>query len=294
VDSLPAASFEKRILTELHRCILSTRVEREISRVVVTGEGSWIRGLPETLTAELELPVERIDLADIVASDLDTSAMESLSTGGGVALGLALKQLGVDPVGVNFRQESFRYQKAFEQVKIVLSCCVSLVAILFLIILAFLLERKREAALPWNLVVSRSRSLYEQAMPEEAVAGNDFEVINRMLARVGRSNREYRKRFGGSSGGEFPPLRSALDIWKDVFRGIQMARVGGLILDSMLVTQTGIRMTGSVADSDSLYTLKDGIQKASDLFVEVNPGTFKTEKDGRFSFPSFTIKLPEE
>jgi len=283
-----------RILTELQRCLVSARFERPIGRILLAGEGSLLEGFPEVLEREFEVPVEDLDFTGRVAADLGESEMESFSTNGGIALGLAVKLLGVDPIGVNFRQDEFRFQRAFEQVKIVLSCCVSLVAILFLIVLAFLLERKREASLPWNLIVSRARTVYEQVMPDQRVEGSDFTVIAEMAGNVQRSNRDYRKRFGGAGSGEFPPLRSALEIWKDVFRGIQMANVRAFKLDSMAVTQTNVRFAGSVPESSATYAIEESLKKASDLFKDAKAGRINTEKDGTFSFPNFVIELPEE
>jgi len=284
--------FLQRIVVEISRSLVPIRTGRDSGRILITGGGSLIEGLPAALEDRLQMPVEWIDLREAVSHDLGDDEIDSLSTFGTVALGLALGQLDHDPIGVDFRKEEFRYQRAFDQVKVVLCCCVSLVAILLLVVLAFLLERKQDARYPWQVLVSSGRGLAETAVGDIGDGAYDVEAFDRVMAAVSRQRREYEKRFG--KGGDFPQLRSAFDVWNDLSRVIVQEgdALRGLKIESMDIRQDKIVLRGTVPDPSQIDVLKNSLTRYSDEYSRINSGSLQA-REGAHEFKSFTIDLPE-
>jgi len=201
--------FLHRVLVEVQRSLVRLRTDRPLGRVLITGGGSLIEGLPAALEDGLQAPVEWIDLRDSLPHDLSDQGIDNLSSFGTIALGLAAKGVGADPIGVDFRQDDFRYQKAFDQVKVVLSCCVCLVALLLFVILAIVRDRRQEAERPWQIMVTEARALAETALGRVDDRGFAPDAVQSMVGQVQAKNRVFAKKYGAS--GEFPPLESALD-----------------------------------------------------------------------------------
>lgn len=284
--------FLRRVLVEVQRSLVRCGSDKPLGKVLITGGGSLIEGLPPALEDGLQVPVEWVDLREVVSHDLDEQEIDNLSSFGTIALGLALKPLGGDHLGLDFRQDDLRYQKAFDQVKVVMSCCVSLVAILLLVILAYFNERKFEAREPWNVMVDEARIITEDVLGPLDDVTLESDAVTGMIGSVQVKNRAFRKKFGG--GGEYPPLRSAFDVWNELFRAIHLEMPGlrGLKLDTITIDQNGIVLKGTLADASQLDVLQAALKKSSPLFEEIDTGGYKNVK-GIPTFTNFRIRLPE-
>ena len=288
----PDFPFLHRVLVEVNRSLVRIRSPHSLGRVLITGGGSLIEGLPAALEDGLQVPVEWIDLRETVNHTLDDEEADNLSSFGTVAMGLALKQLGSDPIGVNFRQDEFRYQKAFDQVKIVVSCCVCLVAIRLLVVLAFVLDRKTEARIPWQVVVTRARELGEEVLDPIRDRSFDTEAVKRVVGSVQRKNRAYEGAFGG--GGSFPPLTSAFEVWNEISRAMlrDKAKLKGMKIADMSIVQGGVTIRGSVPEPQMIEAFRESLLRGNgELFTAIEPGSTLPE-DGAHTFNNFKIKLP--
>ena len=284
--------FLHRVLVEVQRSLVRLRTERPLGRVLITGGGSLIEGLPAALEDGLQAPVEWIDLRDSMPHDLSDQGIDNLSSFGTIALGLAAKGIGADPIGVDFRQEDFRYQKAFDQVKVVLSCCVCLVALLLFVILAIVRDRRQEAERPWQIMVTEARALAETVLGRVDDRGFSPDAVQGLVGKVQAKNRGFAKKYGAS--GEFPPLESALDRLNEMLRAVfrEARQLDGMKLDGIDIRQEYARLAGQVPEASQVDRLQEALSKSSEMFSEIEAGAVKSD-DGAYTFNAFRINFPE-
>src|SRR4029079_9580398 len=97
--------FAKRLATEIRRSLSSVLLDGKIDAIWLTGSGSAAPGLEAALGAAFEVPVRPLD----VLPDVDHTLPPELTQFVAVPIGLGLKALGHDPLGLDFRQEEFKF-----------------------------------------------------------------------------------------------------------------------------------------------------------------------------------------
>lgn len=119
-----------RLARELRRTLASGDRDAETETVFVTGPGSIFPNFKEQLAETLGLPVQSLPMlahADhkIVGSTEIATANATMPT----AVGLALKHLGKDELGIDFRQEEFKFKRRFDRVKAPLLLLVAMLTV---------------------------------------------------------------------------------------------------------------------------------------------------------------------
>jgi type IV pilus assembly protein PilM len=286
--------FFDRVSREVTRSLATLKLEQPIEAAFVTGGGSRISGMREALERALGVPVEEADLLAHVPHALPSAAAQDAGVLSPVAAGLALKQLGFDPVGIDFRQEEFRYQKTFDQIRVVLACTVSLIAILLLVVLASKLDDLRRSKQPLSELVRRYRDETVKVLPKEPIDESSLDATTYMSAAVESKNRELQKKLG--KGGDYPEIRSALANWNEMSKALQKVypQIQGFTVDSITVDQTKIVLQGTVPGPEMLEKMKAEFLK-NPTFVSVDTGgTDPDAKGSGFLFQRFVIHLEEE
>lgn len=106
-------AFARRLASEILRSVTSVQLEGRIGAVVLSGVGAEAAGLAEALEAAFEVPVRRLDPSTASSNKPKIEA----AAGASAAAGLALVGLGHDAVGLDFRQEEFRFARKLDRVK---------------------------------------------------------------------------------------------------------------------------------------------------------------------------------
>ncbi|HYC77056.1 MAG TPA: pilus assembly protein PilM [Planctomycetota bacterium] len=123
-------AFATKLAGELRRSASSVLLDGRLQGVWLTGVGARTPGLEGALAEEFGVPVKVLDPLEGVEHRLKPEDVDGLATGAG----LALAGLGQDALGLDFRQEEFRFSRKFDRVKTPLS-----LGLLFLFgLLAFL------------------------------------------------------------------------------------------------------------------------------------------------------------
>jgi hypothetical protein len=124
----------------------------------------------------------------------------------GAALGLALKGLGFDPLGMDFRQEEFQYQRKFDAIKNTLFVSAQLVIVALLAIALHFYLRKTDAERDRKSVLNHQQALYENVSEER--------LTDPALAypRLVQKARQYEGIVG-----DLPLRASAREAWRDLF-----------------------------------------------------------------------------
>jgi type IV pilus assembly protein PilM len=286
--------FFERVAKDVSRSLATLRLEQPLEAIIVTGGGSRLTGIRESLERAFRVPVEEIDLLAHVPHSLPGPVAGEAGVLAPVAAGLALKQLGFDPVGLDFRQEEFRYQKTFDQIKVVLACCVSLIAILFLVMFARELDQLRRVRRTHSEIVARFHDEIAKVLPNEALDDTELDAPSYMLVAVENKNRELQKKLG--KGGDYPEIRSALVSWNEVSKALRgiYPRIQGFTIDAVTVDQTKVVLQGTVPSPELAETMKFELAR-NPLFVSVEPGKISPNTKGPgFVFNSFVIQLEDD
>lgn len=158
-SALPALVTEERraeILSKLAReatRTIAAGVRRGPDEILVCGEGAAIPGLVEAIGEALAIPSRELDLFEgIEGAPADPDLRRRLP----IALGAALKPLGVDHTGSDFRQEDLRFSKKLETLKVPLAALSASIAF---------------ALLLWNIYIFREFQGQQNNAESHAIAG---------------------------------------------------------------------------------------------------------------------------
>ena len=137
ITSVERESILAGIFREIDKTITLTQSDESVDFMCITGASAKLPGIEEMFEEHFEVEVRKVELEKHFSSG---SLSGDLTHQGAVPLGLALKGLGADPWGMDFRQEEFIYQGRFEKLKKGLACTMT---ILFLMcfLLAFGLKQ---------------------------------------------------------------------------------------------------------------------------------------------------------
>lgn len=134
--------FLGKIFLEIDRTVASVAQRRPIELICLTGASCALDGIEKIFEEHFEIPAKRVDLAGrFGVEDRKTKGETSVSLQGVTAIGLALKGLGIDAAGMDFRQEEFKFRGKYEGLKKGVACALCLVFTLTFVF-AFGLKQK--------------------------------------------------------------------------------------------------------------------------------------------------------
>jgi len=156
-----------RIFMEIDRTVASVNLNHEVEQICLTGASCALDGIEELFSEHFEIPAARIDIASQLggAPDKKEKGRTSLSLEGATAIGLALKGLGVDHAGMDFRQEEFGYSGTFQQLKRGLACTLTLLFALVFLYAFGLKQELREKTERVMALKAMQRNLYTVLLP---------------------------------------------------------------------------------------------------------------------------------
>ncbi|MBI3819370.1 MAG: hypothetical protein HY286_11805 [Planctomycetes bacterium] len=121
--------FVKRLQREALRTA-TAEARNGPKEVLVCGEGAATPGLVEALGEALQVPSREVDFfAEVAGAPADPDVRRKSA----IALGAALKGLGVDATKTNFRQEELRFSKKLESLKIPMAAIAATIAFTLLL-----------------------------------------------------------------------------------------------------------------------------------------------------------------
>jgi type II secretory pathway component PulL len=177
---------------------------------------------------------------------------------GATALGLALKGIGYDLAGIDFRKEEFAFQGRYEKAKKGVACTLVLL-FLFFFALAYryqLVELPRLQAKLGRLQTYQ-QDIYLKLFPEERRT-----VPKDVVGALTKKNKQLRDRLGL----EAPDVISCLDAFREFSQGVDDARVK-LTLSSAQFRQPPLStVKGRLEVEADAYTIKEAVGKQAKLF----------------------------
>jgi Tfp pilus assembly PilM family ATPase len=190
---------------EISRFLLANAAGSSPARILLSGDFGE-NGAAELLEGATRIPVKSVDLATAVDPDYKGGPADRLA----VPLGLALKGLGTDAMGMDFRQEEFQYTKKFETVKTTLLVTIELVIVFLAAIALHFYFKKKDLETNLKTVYNYQQALYENA------TGQTLTVASSSYPKMAEL---YHQALGGASG-ELPIKTSAREAWRDLFNAL--------------------------------------------------------------------------
>ncbi len=297
-----ADQFLRRVVRETQRTLPMMGDESAITRIYVTGGG--IADHPNTrheLEERFGVPVVDLPVQDAVGHDLPPSEAEDLRRSGAVAVGTALKVLGIDVADIDLRQDEFRFARTFDQLKNVLAFGVTFAFFaVFLLFLATFMKKQRldleleklvkathekldaEVFQAYRENVSDARPLMISQDPQKY-----FQTAESSIKKI---NNHLENELG--LGTSVPPVISALEIQQAVMASLKAVRgkVEFLAIKSEDYDQekaTVSVIVGQLQDIDTIVTelSKHTPEKGGTLFESVDNQPPRPTKLQRYDVP---------
>jgi len=296
--------FLSRVLRETQRTLPTTGEDRPLTRVFLTGGGARHPNARERIASHFGVEVSDLPVLAHLEHRLAPSEARIATTFGAVAVGTALKVVGIDHGGIDLRQEEFRFSRTFDRVKTGLAVAATLVFFaVFLTFLQGLLEKKRTDAEAARLQKTLADSLEEDVFKQYAAAvpqprqrhGSATDAPTVYFRNVREDVRAIRNHLKNELGlaTEVPPIRSGLEPWAAVAAGLKLARdkykVEYLLLKEERYYQDKCDITvicGELSDPDS--KVAEAFRQNKELFDSIEVGSPKTTKDGKYEV---TLKI---
>jgi type IV pilus assembly protein PilM len=237
------AAVRAKVVRELNRSLAGVKTARPVDLVLLTGGGSRIPGLAGAITASLGIEARPYDILDHVDHPFSEEERTRVEPFVPVAVGLALKQLGRNASGTEFRREELAFQKRFEQIKVPLTICLGLLLVFLGLVFyrfrsEYKLRRQEYDMLNWQMLNMLGNIMKEKPFlkyldeSRKDDYGNPIVVADRLRSERLQRHRKIRselrtlrqdldREMGKIS--ETEEHRCALDTWNEVFRRLRVA-----------------------------------------------------------------------
>jgi type IV pilus assembly protein PilM len=273
--------FVARLKREFVRSTAALRGSRQPTKIVATGPGLRVPALLDHLGQRLGIPIEVFKPRDHFRARLDESTAADFDTGAAVPLGLALKGLGSDSTGVDFRQEELKVANKFELLKNALAVTVTLLflglmalSFYFVYMRSTLAEERYEpqvtkAYQSFSQVAQKYNALEEALVParykvnpsDVELAGPPAEAIQRFVSKLRVMRRRLQDIVGDTQG--LPPITSALKMWNDIFSRIATVHeeIEYIDFESIEIKQDSVVLMIVVPSVAAAERLDEALQK---------------------------------
>ncbi len=298
--------FLQRVLRETQRTLPILAEEQALTRVFLTGGASQRVHARERIAAHFGVEVEDLPVLKAVAHRFPPSDADKISASAAVAIGTALKVLGIDAGEIDLRRDEFRFSRTFDQVKVAVATGVTLVFFtLFLLGFTKFLERGKaweerqrlrelvEAELT-ETVLEEYEATVARARKEPSQSTDPDKWFQRTRARLHTIRGHLKDELGLST--EVPPIRSCLEPWTRVMTSVQQVRdkVDYLLIKDEKYEQDKVDLKVIVGDlTDADTDIAPALSKHKDIFEKVEVKGPTRLKDGRYEVPIEIVVLPK-
>lgn len=201
--------FEAKASAEVARTLLRVSTGQDLPEVLVCGDADDLPGLAGQIARETGVKARAIDL---MPEGLAFEHADHARRSGGAALGLALKGIGLDRVGIDLRREEFTYERKTDQLKRAVAMLL-LMANILLGLWAYKAWSDRGFVQGRTAeLIGHERKMWKDLFPEEKEPAKPLEAFRSRKA-------EWQESQGG--GGHPVPV-SALTYWALLFNKIQV------------------------------------------------------------------------
>lgn len=201
-------SFLNKVCREIDRTVTLARLRKPVERIVLTGGDTAMPDMDRFFSERYEIEVEKTSLASYFrAKGKLASQQELIDTVGAAAIGLALKGLGSDASGFDFRREEFVNQTRFDRLKRGLAATSVLLFVVFFLLAYICKQEVRDYRTASNRLLRTQKDMFYRVM------GREPERSSGILTEMKRAQRDIEKLLG--TGRNYDPFCSSLDCLRD-------------------------------------------------------------------------------
>jgi Tfp pilus assembly PilM family ATPase len=294
-------NFMDRVLRETQRTMPIVAADHRPTCIFLTGGGAQHANARQRISEHFGVEVADLPILEAVTHDLPPSDAAKIAASGAVALGTALKVLGIDAGGIEMRREEFRFARKFDAIKTPLAWGVS-----FLFLSAFLLfltefmayrradaqvralRAEYQAEVDGDVFDAYTERLGDNARKLPSPPADRPELYFRAYSNNVKKVRDHLKNELGLAA-EIPQITSCVRLWSTVMESVQKVRpkINYLAIKTEDYKQAGVRITVIVEEFDDGTLLVNELRKHTNIFAKVEAKNPKTTKEG-------TIELPIE
>jgi hypothetical protein len=203
-DAKAHAALLDILSREISRFLLASAASATPARILLSGDlenAETARRLEEAT----KIPVATFNLLDAVDHPFEKPDPARFAA----PLGLALKAAGVDPLGMDFRQEEFSYRKRFDAIRTTALVTAELVLVLLGAIALHFHFKRSDLRAAHATVLDYHQKLYEAVTGKTAAPEEAYGLMKAAAAEA-----------SGKSA-DLPIKRSARELWGDFARALE-------------------------------------------------------------------------
>jgi type IV pilus assembly protein PilM len=227
--------FIGRLAREVGRSTAALALQRPLDAVYMTGGGAALPGFAAEVAERLGRSVEVLNLLRRAETDLPENEIEAAGAPVAAALGAALKGIGVDATGIDFRQEELRFKRRFDRVKVPLLCMLFLLFTGILLQFVYLWRQVKDGLRPsYEAHIAAAESLAKNIANVRLKVSTDvprFQRIGNIRNEIQRKYEDLREKLGQGAG---QPM-SAFEAWRLLFEAVDATKgeMGRFVLDNL-------------------------------------------------------------
>ncbi len=304
------SDFLGRVLRETQRTLPTLAADKPLTRIFLTGVGSSRPHARERIAQHYGVEVEDLPTMKAVSHSLPPSKADEVGRSGAVAVGAALKALGIDAGEIDLRREEFRFARKFDAVKTALATGAMLVV---LGLVGLVATKLKERKLVWDQrkelidlmekelrvpVVEDYEKTVKQARHETDSERAKYKDPDLYFARMKTRLTEVRNHLKNELGlaTEVPPIRSCLETWSVVMSCAKEIRgkTQYMAFKSENYDQEKAVVGVVFGDLPDIDALSAALRKHTEIFESPDPGQPRPEKDKGYSVDIKLALKPKE
>lgn len=294
LDAGAQAGLVGILAKEVSRFLLAQAATASPSHILLAGDFEDEEAARQ-IEAATRIPVKTFDLLAAV----EGAGIDGRPARAAAALGLALKGAGTDALGMDFRQDEFRYQKKYEALKTTALVAAELLVVLLAAVGLHLWFKRGDLQKANTWVLEQQRVFYEGLVGDElADASQAYPKLNDLYKKAGQQTNP-----------EGPLVESGRAAWIELFGAVQRfkqkyasQKLGGgdlfLMIDGVEIQQTTtsgnesltLTLRGKIRNHEFAGVLKNEV-RAAEVFAAADwSGPIVPIEGGLFQFSLKAVK----
>ncbi len=258
--------FEAKASGEACRTLVRISGGHDFPPVLVSGDGDDLPGLAARIARDSGATAQPVDL---FPEGMAIAGGDRARRSGGVALGLALKGLGLDKTGLDFRREEHRYERKTDQLKKAAAVLILMLNIFLVLVAKKSHDDLKQVRAKHTEMTQLSQKMFTDLFPGESAPPQPLTALSSRLA-------EWKESQGG---GQHPIPTSALMYWALLFGKIQVQSkfwIENLVI-SASPGSTTVKLSGKADPAAEVERIWGGI-KTEPAFKNAKPPTSALDK----------------
>lgn len=293
------SEFLARVLRETQRSLPVLGEDKPLTRIFLTGLGAARPHARQRIADHYGVEVEDLPTLSAVDHSLPPSEADRIGSSAAVAIGAALKVLGIDGGEIDLRREEFRFARTFDAVKVALATGMTFVFFgAFLLVFTQIFERKRLREQRRDLKAVVEKELQSGVLddyaktvrdarpdPDAGKAKDDDVYFQRVRARLTSIRNHLKNELGLAT--QVAPIRSCLETWSVVMQCAKEVRdkIPYMAFVEEKYTQDKADLKVVFGDIGNVNTLVAALRQRSDVIASVETGQSRPVKDKGWEVP---------